>query len=193
MAGATAAVTCEINFRLPLGSVYTGQATVNFPDSRSTTESKLINAWPSLLQDHARRLVHLSRVVTNAERSSIGAELEKNMTNGKDDTPLSVASPSSGTALRSSFIPSLSTISEQSAPGAAKAASDTPVQVLTAHMLPPVLLPALGLLEMTRRLHTRLCLTISFLLECVLLEPGREFCRIYSSYARVLCFHWSSP
>jgi hypothetical protein len=44
MVGDTAAVTCEINFRLALDSVYTGQATVTFPDSKSTTEYQLINA-----------------------------------------------------------------------------------------------------------------------------------------------------
>jgi hypothetical protein len=41
-------------------------------------------------------------------------------------------------------------------------------------LLPPVLLPALCLFDVTRRLHTRLCLTNSLLLEYVLLEPGKE-------------------
>jgi hypothetical protein len=97
MVGATAALTYDISFRLPFGSVCTSQATETFSDSRSTTESKLINAWPSFLRDHARRLVHLSRVLTNAERSSISADLDKLTTNGKYCTPLSVVS--SGTAL----------------------------------------------------------------------------------------------
>jgi hypothetical protein len=115
---------------------------------------------------------------------------------------LSVASlPSSGTAVRSSLIPYLPTLSAQSAPGTVKTTADAPVQVLMVphtsagtitlpvpprpllmllyrclrlHILPPVLLPALYLFDMTRRLHTRLWLTNSFLLEYVILEPEKE-------------------
>ena len=129
MVGATAAIS-DISFRLPLGSVDTGQATVTFPDSRSTTESKLINAWPSFLLDHARRLVHLLCILTNAERSRTSAELDKLTTNGKDDTPLSVTSPSSGTAHTPIVVYSVFndlTVTEQSAPGTTKTTSDATV------------------------------------------------------------------
>ena len=85
--------------------VFAGQATVTFPDSKSTTESKLINAWLTFLRDHARLLVHLFLVLTNAERSSIVVELDKRPTNGNEETPLDVASlPSIGTALRLPFL-----------------------------------------------------------------------------------------
>jgi hypothetical protein len=191
MAGATTAVTCEISFRLPFGSVYTGQATVTFPDFRSTTESKLINAWPSFLRDHARRIVNLSCVLTTAERFFIGTELDRLPKNGKGNIPSSVASlPSSVTALRSSFTPSISTMSEQSAPGAAKTTSDAPVQVLTAphasggttsHSFP------------VRHDSSPPYSALPNELFSFFWNRGRKFCLTDSSYAHVLCFHWSSP
>jgi hypothetical protein len=123
--------------QLPLAAcrltvVYTGQATVTFPDFESNTESKLINAWTSFLRDHVRRLLHLSRVLTNAERSSIGNDNDILLTNDKDETPMDVASlPSSGTALRSSFFHLYRSHRHNGAPGATNT-NDAPVQVLTA-------------------------------------------------------------
>jgi hypothetical protein len=45
--------------------------------------------------------MYLSRVLTNANRSSVGTELDKLLTNGQENNLLSIASLlSSGTALR---------------------------------------------------------------------------------------------
>jgi hypothetical protein len=51
--------------------------------------------------------------------------------------------------------------------------SDAPLQVITAPHTSAGPFPALCLLNMTRRLQTRLCLMHSFLLEYLLLEPGK--------------------
>jgi hypothetical protein len=216
-------------------------------DPTSTTGPKLTKVWTSLLRNHARRLVQIFRVVTDAERSFVDADLDYLSTAGTDNTPLSVAAllsietklrmqrgailprfildlvstteclsilrfgdlcPTSrlssfylhlgrlcSSRLRSfdhsappavpstpSFIPFVPTISVTSTPCAKTTSdaplqvlheiSDAPLQVITAPH-PSAYLPDLCLLNMTRRLQTRLCLTHSFLLEYVLLEPGK--------------------
>jgi hypothetical protein len=84
------------------------------PTAQRNPKLKLINAWPSFLRDHARRIMQLFSVLTHSKRSSLDTKLEKLQTNEKDNTPVSVASlPSSSTALHSSFIPSLPIISAQ--------------------------------------------------------------------------------
>jgi hypothetical protein len=99
-----------------------------------------------------------------------------------------------------SFIPFLPTISAKSTPGAKtpydaplqllQGTSDALLQVITAPH-PSAYLPDLCLLNMTRRLQTRLCLTHSFLLEYVLLEPGKG--TIFSSTIGPLRFQRCVP
>jgi hypothetical protein len=85
------------------------------------------------LRDHALRLMHLSRVLTNTERYCIDAELDQLLTKRKTNTLLSVASlPSTGATPRSSFIPFLSFVSAQPAPSAAKTSSNAPLDIPTA-------------------------------------------------------------
>jgi hypothetical protein len=103
MAGATATglVAFDISFRLQFDSVCVSEPAVNLLDTKSTPGPKLINGWASTLRNHARRLVSSSSVLTDAERSSLGAKLDKLPSIGASETPLSLASLSSdGTKLR---------------------------------------------------------------------------------------------
>jgi hypothetical protein len=129
MSGASASATCETSYRLPFDSVYTGQAAANVPDFTSTTGPDLLS---HSIREQARRFAILSYILTDAERFSIDAKLDRLLTSRRCNTPLSVAPASIGTTLRSSFILSLSTISAQSAPGATKTIANAPLSPLMA-------------------------------------------------------------
>jgi hypothetical protein len=93
---ATAVPTIDLLLRLPFDD-----AAVTPMDTTSTTGPTLTKGCTSFLRNHARRLVPITGVVTDAERSSVDADLDYLSTIGTDNTLLSVAALLSiGTKLR---------------------------------------------------------------------------------------------
>jgi hypothetical protein len=108
--------TLELQLRLQFDDVCVGQYALTLLEHTSGTPllpagSKLQHDWIRHLRGHARRLVHLSSVLTDDERQSLGTALELLNLDGTGDSPLSICQPSTNNTgvrmIRSSMLPRL--------------------------------------------------------------------------------------
>jgi hypothetical protein len=108
--------TLEIQLRLQFDGVCVGQYALTLLDHTSGTPllpagSKLQHDWIRHLRGHARRLVHLSSVLTDDERQSLGTALELLNLDGTGNYPLSICQPPTNNTgvrmIRSSILPRL--------------------------------------------------------------------------------------